>query len=76
MLSKLKQREKKARNKKINNFTFSLVLKVSRFALAPQTRLSAPNKVYYAGSMILNDNDDHDGNNNNNNNNNTSFLEG
>ena len=34
-------------------FTFFVVLKVSRFALAPQTRLSAPNKVYYVGSMII-----------------------
>ena len=68
------KRKKKTRNKKIYNFTFSLVEKDSRLALAPQTRLSAPNKVCYVGSMILNDNDDHDGNNNNNNN--TSFLEG
>ena len=58
MLTNSKQREKN-RNKKNNNcniyviFTFFLVLKVSRFALTPQTRLSAPNKVSYVASVII-----------------------
>ena len=56
--NKFKTKRKKIQIKKNNCniyviFTSFLVLKVSRFALAPQTRLSAPNKVYYVGSMII-----------------------